>query len=106
MDGAGKRSEGLGTHPKECQQPAQPYNLAECCHEVGAGRSTQPAALRDSCTFPLLLAQASLDVLNCPKVDVPEPEATCQRDPGQEPDTDTSHSGSTLGARKLQRTRT
>lgn len=56
--------------------------------------------------FPLPQAQAGLDVLNCPKVGVPEPGATCRRDCGQEPDTDRSHSGSTLGVRKLQRTRT
>lgn len=56
--------------------------------------------------FPLFQAQTGLDVLNCPKVGVPEPGATCRRDCGQEPDTDTSHSGSTLGVRKLQRTRT
>lgn len=65
-----------------------------------------PVALQGNCTFPLLWAQASLDVPNCPKVGIPEPRATCRRDPGQEPDTDSSHLGSTLGARKLQRTRT
>lgn len=74
--------------------------------EMGTGGSAHPVPLRESCTFPLPQARAALDVLNCPKVGVPEPGATCRRDCGQEPDTDTSHSGSTLGVRKLQRTRT
>lgn len=74
--------------------------------EMGTGGSAQPVPHGDSCTFPLPQAQAGLDVLNCPKVTVPEPGATCLRDHGQEPDTDTSHWGSTLGVRKLQRTRT
>lgn len=81
-------------------------SLAEHGGEMGTGGSAHPAALGDSCTFPVLRAQAGLDVLNCPKVAVPEPGATCRRDCGQEPDTDTSHSGSTPGVRKLQRTRT
>lgn len=41
-----------------------------------------------------------------PKVGVPAPGATWRRDPGQELGTDASHSASTLGARKLQRTQT
>lgn len=106
METAGMRPQGLGTRPERRRQPAQPRSLAKHCREMGTGSSAHPAALWGSCTFPLLQAQAGLDVLNCPKVVVREPRATCQRDPGQEPDTDASHSGSMLGARKLQWTRT